>query len=47
VRDSVSGAVLPFPDAAKVRRYEGEFADDTGRLTAADSDGVFVGDLRE
>jgi hypothetical protein len=45
VRDSVSREVLPFPDAVKVRRYEGEFANGEGRLTAADSNGAYVGGI--
>lgn len=36
VRNSVTGEMLPFPDAVKVRRYEGEFANGVGKLTAVD-----------
>ena len=39
VRDSVSGAMVPMPESALVRRYDAEFSDGSGRLTAADGTG--------
>jgi hypothetical protein len=46
VRDSVTGETLPFPDTVKVRRYEGEFAEGTGKLKAADANSyVHVGGI--
>jgi hypothetical protein len=43
VRNSVTGEMLPFPDAVKVRRYEGEFANGEGKLTAVDDPSSQVG----
>ena len=39
VKDTVSGGLRPMPETALVRRYEAEFRDGFGRLTAADGTG--------
>jgi len=47
VTDSVSGQTMPLPDSVRLRRYDAQFADGAGKLTALDGTGnqVSVGGI--
>ena len=47
VRDAVTGEMMPFPDAVRVRQYSGQFADGQAVLTSLSdpAQGAFLGGI--